>query len=141
MILARFQIAELPPGHKAHYMEVHRAKVRWERVLRAQAKEQQVVEAQRGERRVVIVEMCRPSTQDMDRDNRYARLKVPLDVLTRAHGRKQIGLGVLWDDDEAHVDVHAFCVNEPRRRTVITVCAPGSDPDAHRSVATTLSLL
>ena len=121
-------------------MIVHRAKIRWAAEFAWQARQQRVKAVTEPVKRVVIVEFCRPSSIDMDVDNLNARLKVPLDVCTRAHGRKKIGVGVLWDDAPAFVDVYPFCVNTSKRRTIVTICTEHSSVDEYRASPTQLHI-
>jgi len=137
MLIARFEIGELPPKSGEHHMIVYRAKQKWARAFGYQ---QRVPAVTAPVKRMVIVEFCRPSSQDMDIDNMHARLKVPLDVLTRAHGRKKIGIGLLWDDAPAYVDVHPFCVNTRTTRTIVTICEAGSSVDEFRAQPTQLTM-
>lgn len=140
MVIARFTIHELPPKRELHHMVVYNAKKRWADSLGWQMRSQRIPPAP-PEKRLVIVEFFRPSTQDMDEDNLYSRLKVPLDAMSRAHGRKKIGIGVIWDDSPEYLDVHPFCVNWPKTKTVITVCTSGDDPDTYRYAPVQLGLL
>ncbi len=137
-LLARFTIPALPPRATEHWATIYKAKEKWELVFRSQSRVQKV-EPSPQERRIVIVELFRPG-QDMDIDNLHARMKVPLDVLSRAHGRKKIGLGVIWDDAPRYLDLHPFCVRSQITQTVVTVLREGADVELYRAASVQLAL-
>lgn len=109
---------EVPPKATEHHMLVHRAKQRWAKQLAWSVRAEHL--AKPGEHRIVEIDLHRPGAA-MDTDNLHARMKVPLDVLSRAVGRKRIGLGVLWDDDPYHLTLAPECVRDSRTFTEIRV--------------------
>ncbi len=100
---------ELPPQSSKHWRIVHNAKVDWAEQLAWLVRPEHL--AAPGEHRIIEIDLHRPGAA-MDTDNLHARMKVPLDVLTRAVGRKRIGLGVLWDDDPRHLTLLPTCVRD-----------------------------
>jgi len=119
-LVIELSLPGLPPRASAHWRTLHAAKKAWERDLGWQMLAQRCASLTLPERRRVVIEFHHPGRM-MDKDNRYARCKVPLDVLSRATGRKVIGLGLIWDDAPEYADVHAECVRAKVSRTVIRV--------------------
>lgn len=127
--LLTLQFKGLPPHPaRAHWSRVQQAKKRWSQDAWGQLAEQRVglarVRADEHVRRRVVIHFHRPGPVS-DKDNAYALAKVPLDILTRAHGRKKVGLGILWDDAPKWCDleVETF-TGSPTRTTIMVFATP-----------------
>lgn len=100
------------------------AKKRWQAEAWSSLAESRVglarVRATDVQRRRVVIHFHRPGPVS-DKDNAYALAKVPLDILTRAHGRKKVGLGVLWDDAPRWCDLEVETFTAVRSWTTIMV--------------------
>lgn len=112
MIIGELIILGKPPPKPGdgHWSKVHKAKTEWTDYIGWQAKARRIPACKPGEKRRVTVTFYRPGVIS-DKDNAYARCKVPLDALKRA--------GLIEDDSPEHIDLKAYTVTAHKSRTTI----------------------
>ena len=90
-----------PKPADKHYMTIHRIKNKWTQTVYWLAKEAKIPPLIEGEMRRVDITFERKGVAS-DKDNNYARCKIPIDALVKA--------GLLHDDNPRYLDLHASSV-------------------------------